>query len=261
MILAAHQAHYLPYPGLLAKIAAADVFVLQNDLQYVKQEWQNRNRIRTSDGWRWLTIPVHASSVCRICDVVPASAQWVARHRRLVQLDYRAVGTRLGDVEQLWEEMQQLRAGSLAEIGRIALLRLCRWFGISTPIVLQSELRLTPAECRTRGSRLVALCRRFGCDTYLSGTGATAYLQPAEWDQAQIALLLLQWQPVPYPQCHPGWIPNLSSLDMYLCAPDAAGMLAAGTRISPGRAVLPPYSSATSGTVCHESAWPCGAEP
>ncbi len=71
-ILAAHQPQYLPYPGVIQKIAAADVFVMQDDLQFARQEWQNRNRIRTQAGYRWLTIPVqHGSHTDRINQMRP----------------------------------------------------------------------------------------------------------------------------------------------------------------------------------------------
>ena len=60
MIVAAHQPHYLPWLGYLAKWAAADLFVFLDTVQYEKNGWQNRNRIKTSEGARWLSVPVRA---------------------------------------------------------------------------------------------------------------------------------------------------------------------------------------------------------
>ena len=60
MRLAIHQPHYLPWLGYLAKWASADVFVFLDTVQYEKNGWQNRNRIKTRDGAHWLTVPVHA---------------------------------------------------------------------------------------------------------------------------------------------------------------------------------------------------------
>ncbi len=53
MILAAHQPQYLPWLGYLHKIASADVFLTLDDVQYKKNEWQNRNRIKSTKGWQW----------------------------------------------------------------------------------------------------------------------------------------------------------------------------------------------------------------
>ena len=59
MKVAIHQPQYLPWLGYLAKWAAADVFVFLDTVQYEKNGWQNRNRIKTAAGAVWLTVPVH----------------------------------------------------------------------------------------------------------------------------------------------------------------------------------------------------------
>lgn len=86
--LTAHQTQYLPYPGVLQKFFQADVFVFQDDVQFVKQEYMNRNRIRTPDGWRWLTMPVRYKSTSTIAEVTPADPRWHARHRRILETFY-----------------------------------------------------------------------------------------------------------------------------------------------------------------------------
>src|SRR6185312_7870375 len=58
VIVAAHQPHYLPWLGYLAKVAAADLFVVMDDLQYEAQNFQNRNRMKLNHGPQWLTVPL-----------------------------------------------------------------------------------------------------------------------------------------------------------------------------------------------------------
>src|SRR2546422_6018488 len=53
------QPQYLPWLGFFDKMDRVDRFVLLDSVQYKKNEWQNRNRIRTATGWQWLTVPVH----------------------------------------------------------------------------------------------------------------------------------------------------------------------------------------------------------
>ena len=60
MILTAHQPAYLPWLGLFHKIALADKFVFLDNLQFEKNSVENRNKIKTSDGSIWLTVPVNA---------------------------------------------------------------------------------------------------------------------------------------------------------------------------------------------------------
>ncbi|MCK7503766.1 MAG: WbqC family protein [Desulfobacterales bacterium] len=58
MIVAIHQPQYLPWLGYFDKMLKADVFCYLDTVQYKKNEWQNRNRIKTAQGWQWLTVPV-----------------------------------------------------------------------------------------------------------------------------------------------------------------------------------------------------------
>ena len=69
MRLAAHQPQYLPWLGYFHKMDGADLFVLLDTVQYKKNEWQNRNRIRTATGWQWLTVPVHHRFPMRLDEV------------------------------------------------------------------------------------------------------------------------------------------------------------------------------------------------
>jgi hypothetical protein len=58
LIVAVHQPQYLPWIGYFDKMRRADVFCYLDDVQYKKNEWQNRNRIKTAQDWQWLTVPV-----------------------------------------------------------------------------------------------------------------------------------------------------------------------------------------------------------
>ena len=61
MILAGHQPNYLPYLGFFHKVARADVYAIVDTVQFVKRGpfgFQNRAKIRTGQGWMWLTVPV-----------------------------------------------------------------------------------------------------------------------------------------------------------------------------------------------------------
>jgi hypothetical protein len=87
--VAIHQPHYLPWLGYLAKWAAADLLVFLDTVQYEKNGWQNRNRIRTAGGAHWLTVPVHAHLGTPITDVAVDTTQpWRARHLRAIEHAY-----------------------------------------------------------------------------------------------------------------------------------------------------------------------------
>ena len=91
MIVSAHQPGYLPYFGLFNKIIQSDLFVLLDNVQYVKKEWHNRNRIRECNkGWMWLTVPIHRKpSFQQINEVmIDNSKNWRDVHWKSIQTAY-----------------------------------------------------------------------------------------------------------------------------------------------------------------------------
>ena len=84
MILTAHQPVYLPWLGLFHKIALSEKFVYFNEVQYLPKDWMNRNKIKTSSGPLWLTVPVKSSGRLDsiITDIEIINDGWQKKHLR-----------------------------------------------------------------------------------------------------------------------------------------------------------------------------------
>ncbi len=221
--LAAHQTQYIPYPGLFNKLFDCDVFVFQDDVQYVKQEFQNRNRIRTPDGWKWLTLPVHYKSHHAIAEIYPAEPFWEKRHQRIVQM-YYGKSSYIDRMKNFWKITEAHKEASLSVIAfettcyLAALISRYRYNNIR--IILESELNLTKEETSTPTNRLITLCKKLGCDRYISGMGGAAYLNIPAWQEHGIELSWQKYQPKRYKQLYEGWVPNLSIIDLLLNTED-----------------------------------------
>ena len=74
------QSSYIPWKGYFDMLLQADLFVFYDDVQYTKDDWRNRNRIKTKDGPQWLTIPCGAPRDRLICDVRIESDYWQRKH-------------------------------------------------------------------------------------------------------------------------------------------------------------------------------------
>src|SRR5881396_3000859 len=141
MKVAIHQPHYLPWLGYVAKWAAADLFVFLDTVQYEKNGWQNRNRIKTRDGPRWLTAPVRARLGTAIRDVMIDNAYARApswpRHRDELQSFYG----------REWDRLAPLAVESARWLARA--------LGISIPTRLASDLTLPDRDRTDATARLV----------------------------------------------------------------------------------------------------------
>jgi hypothetical protein len=221
--VAIHQPHYMPWLGYLAKWAAADVFVFLDTVQYEKNGWQNRNRIKTEAGPRWLTVPVHARLGTAIADVTVDVAQpWRERHLRAIEQAYAGAAHLAAHRESLaalyaqeWERLTPLAVASA--------LWLARAVGIATPARLASALGVaadTPAATAT--DRLITLCRAVGADTYLAGRDGASYMDLGRFEAAGITVLAQEYEHPAYAQPHGDFVPFLSALDLLLMHGDDA---------------------------------------
>ena len=89
MIVAIHQPQYLPWLGYFNKMMASDIFCYLDNVQYKKNEWQNRNKILSKDGWQWLTVPVLHRFGQDIREIVINSTErWRHKHLQALQTNY-----------------------------------------------------------------------------------------------------------------------------------------------------------------------------
>lgn len=90
MILTVHQPEYLPYIGFFDRVSKADVFVILDNVQYQKKGFINRNKIKTSDGWQWLTIPVKQREALKKINEIEISNEtnWRAKHWKALLYNY-----------------------------------------------------------------------------------------------------------------------------------------------------------------------------
>jgi hypothetical protein len=212
MRVAIHQPHFLPWLGYLDKIDRADLFVLLDSVQFTKNEWQNRNRIRTAQGWQWVTVPVLHKFGQRIVDVrINPTTDWRGKHLRALAFHYARAPHRepvlrglRAIYEQPWERLADLN---------IAVLRwLLGEFGIATPLHRSSEMALPeePTE------RLIEICRTVGATRYLAGAGARAYMDFAKFERAGILVEVQEFRHPIYQQCYDPFVPGLSAIDFLL---------------------------------------------
>ncbi len=223
-IAAIHQPGYLPWAGYFAKMSQADVFCHLDTVQFTKNGWQNRNRIKTARGAQWLTVPVrrrHPQAIREV--VIDGKTDWGRRHLQALRTNYgrapffATVFPALEEVlSRAWERLLDLN---------LALIEALRGLlGLAgRPAVLASTLcaREDPT------GRLIDLCRALGADAYLAGEGALEYVDFVRFRDAGIRVLLQRFRHPVYPQSFGAFVPRLSVIDLlFACGPESGRVLA-----------------------------------
>lgn len=194
-----------------------DVFVLLDDVQFKKNEWQNRNRIKTATGWQWITVPVIHNFGQKIIDVkINNRVNWRRKHMNALIANY-SKAPYFKKYRDFFEETYQKEWEYLCDINIHFILFIAKELEIEVPIIRSSTLGVTS----TRTQRLIDICKKVGADTYLSGIGGYYYLDFSLFEQKGIKLIFQDFKHPVYPQLYGEFIPNLSVVDaLFNCGKD-----------------------------------------
>ncbi len=216
MIVSIHQPDYLPWLGYLNKIKLADVFVLLDLATYSRGGFHNRNKIKTSQGWSYLTIPIEREYCFKsfVNVPLPKDSKWAQKHLNALQINYSQA--------KFWDENKEFFSdlylkkifefSSLSSVNSYIIKYLCEKFGLTTKIVFASEL-LGKSEMKST-DLLVEITKAVGGSVYLSGPSGREYLEPNKFVKAGVEVIFQEFKMTPYPQLFGDFIPGLSSIDL-----------------------------------------------
>lgn len=211
MILAAHQPQFMPWMGYFDKMLHSDVFVLLDNVQFKKSEWQNRNRVLMNGAPSWLTVPVLHRFPQNINEVEinGAAGDWKSKHLKTLAQCYGKAGF-FKEADAVARDIYGHEWKLLSPLNVATVESLKEALGIKTKLVLSSTLELEG----TSTARLVDLCRKMGADTYLAGAGGHDYMDLSLFEKAGIKVIFQEYKHPEYVQGSAAFVPYLSALDL-----------------------------------------------
>lgn len=213
MIVGIHQPNYLPYLGFFDKISKSDVFVIYDDVDFNKSDFQHRNRIRIFHGTKWLTIPVEKKHV-PIKDIAIknevsiGNMKWNDYHFKEINDNYFKA-----DYYSMYESalcsIYSNEYDRLIDINLDLIHFLSDAFNIKTKMILSSEFGFSSSST----DRIVDIVTALDGDTYLSGPSGTNYMDLDKFKDANIEVAFQEFQHPVYKQQYKGFVPYMSALD------------------------------------------------
>jgi len=215
MKVAIAQPTYLPWLGYFDLIDQVDHFILLDSVQFEKQSWQQRNRIKTPAGLQWITVPVlfRGRLEQQIKDVEIREPDFWRNHLRAIELSYRRSAFFKDYFPALSEMLQVSETGRLLSELNVQLIGwLCKILGIQTAITRSSALN----QDGRRSTLLVNLCRLLHADSYVSPIGSANYLMADIYlfQETAIEVYFQHYEHPEYAQLFPPFLPYASTLDL-----------------------------------------------
>ncbi|UOR05577.1 WbqC family protein [Hymenobacter aerilatus] len=219
MKVAIMQPYLFPYIGYFQLLAAADLFVVYDDVHYIKKGWINRNRILLHGAEHLFTLPCLNASQNKLINEV--KVDWASKEVRKVRLTMETAYRKAPFFKRVYPLVQRVLEGSgpttIAEVATQSIQDVCAYLGIDTPIVTSSQRPYENTHL-SKGTRLVDIVQQEGGDQYLNPIGGEALYTKEFFAEHGIALHFVKSLPIRYVQPVPdnGFVPWLSILDVLM---------------------------------------------
>lgn len=214
VIIAIQQPEHLPWLGFFDKMSKCDTYILLDNVQFKKRYFENRNKVRTKDGWHWIIVPVMLRGSLQIIKDVEInnSVDWKRKYLGTIRVNYsgtesyREYAPKLTEIiEKDWNMLVDLN------------IELINWtigiLDIKTRLIRASELGITDS----RGSDLILeICKKVGAETYISGPDGRNYLKLQDFDREAIEVVYHDFVHPTYKQRYSPFISHMSIIDLIM---------------------------------------------
>ena len=206
------QSNYIPWKGYFDIIRSVDLFIFHDDLQYTKGDWRNRNKIKTPNGIKWLTIPCGTNEKRLICEVEITDHSWQKQHWNLIQMSYKkseyfsVYKSFFEDIflGENWKNLSDFNQTIIKKISK-EILNIDTEFDDSRRYELKEK----------KGDRVIELLKKANAEYYLSGPAAKDYINEKVFKENNISLEWMDYSNYPeYTQLYPPFEHFVSIIDL-----------------------------------------------
>ena len=213
------QPHYLPWIGYFDLIKRSDVFVFLDDVQYIKREWKNRNKIRKnpkSEEVKWLSVPIDKKSQKKNINEVEIfreDNEWRKQHIIYIKKTYQFSPHFDEFSEGVFSIIKDEKIKNLCELNVKLISKACDFFSIKKNFCYSSEFGLK----EKREFKLLEICKKLNCDNFLANNRTLDYADVKIFSDNNINIKAQDYHPEKYKQKYNDialpWIPFLSWVD------------------------------------------------
>lgn len=209
------QPGYIPWLGFFDLIHRSDVFVILDDVQYTVRDWRSRNRVKTANGIKWLTVPVKAKRARGklINEVeIDNNQDWRRVHIDTLKSFYKKAAC-FDEILFLYEHAVNYPATRLIDVDMNIIRDILNYMCLRKNLILSSDISVKG----TKDLKLLGICKEMMASHYISGNAAKDYLREAIFIKENITV---EWHNYEHPYYNQLWtkelgfISHLSVLDL-----------------------------------------------
>ncbi len=199
------QSNYLPWKGYFDIIHDVDKFVFLEDVQYTKNDWRNRNLIKTPQGTTWITVPVKGGIHQMIFEAeINYSQRWVDKQIKTIQSNYAASPYYYSYCDEI-NSIFNLKPATISELNISGIKKICKLLDLNTEFINSKDLNVGGH----KDDKVIGICQQIGAEEYVSGPAAKDYIDNSKFENAKISLQYKDYSGYPeYSQLWGGIYPH-----------------------------------------------------
>ncbi|MBP3889385.1 MAG: WbqC family protein [Cellulosilyticum sp.] len=214
------QPNYLPWKGVFDMIYQVNQFVFLEDVQYTQHDWRNRNKIVTSDGVKWITVPVKNSDRFeqKIYEAhIDNRYNWRRKHKNAIAINYKKARY-FEQYKYILDEIYDREWETISELNMYTTKMIAKVLGIGTSFISSLEIPTTGEKT----DRLIEICKYLEADAYLSGPAAKSYIEDRKFIDNNIKLEYIEYNYPVYKQLYGEFEHGVTILDLiFNCGPES----------------------------------------
>ena len=217
MVVTIHQPDFLPWLGFFKRWKQSDIYIVLDDVQFIRRGWHHRDKIKTVHGAEWLTVPVKKRSRYhqKISEVeIDYHENWQQSHFGIVKAAY-SKAKNFNLVFDVLTNIYSKNHRFLIDLNMDFLKFCAAQLGIDTPVLKAS----TYSTKETKSRKLLELVNAVGGSVYLTGIGSMDYLDEKIFSEAGVEVKWQEYEHPIYPQLHGKFEKTLSVLDYLMVSP------------------------------------------
>lgn len=222
MIVSINQPAYLPWLGYFHRIAISNVHIVLDDVQFEKNSFTNRNKVRSSNGPVWLSVPVRTKGkfgdLCIRTLEIDNSQNWRKKHWKTIGQCYEK-SPYFKDHRAFFQSVYDREWTRLLDLCNVIIGYVLNELRIDTPLVYSSDL----GSEATKDELVLDLCKKENASIYLSGPLGRDYLREEIFTREFIKIVYHDYKHPEYPQSgKKPFEPYMSILDLlFNCGPES----------------------------------------
>ena len=230
MIVTIHQPEYLPWLGFFDRLFKSDAFVVLDDVGYQKNGFINRNKIKTKDGWQWLTVPVKGRSPNKKINevLIDNEKKWQEGQLSFIKNNYSDSPYFETYYDFLKETFNKNWEG-ISDLDVYLIEKISGFLGIKTKIEKVSTLDIGGE----KNQRLINICKKIRADAYLSGPGGKNYMDLDLFKKEGINVVFQEFSHPEYSQMfkEQGFLKEMSVIDLlFNCSSQGLEIIKLGSK-------------------------------